>query len=124
MPITDSILRQWSHYPAATASVLDTAEIHHFFRIIDGQADHMLDLISDLLDVARIEAGALSVSPEPVDAAILVDLARNTFLSGERGSNNIQIDIPPDLPRVMTDRRRIVQLLGSPNFFLEAGVTT
>ena len=30
---------------------------------------------------ARIEAGALSVSPEPTDAAVLVDRARNTFLS-------------------------------------------
>ena len=95
-----------------TSSVLDAAEMQQFFRIIDGQADHMLELISDLLDVARIEAGALSVSPEPTDAAILVDRARNTFLSGG-GRNNLNIDLPPDLPRVMADRRRIVQVLGN-----------
>ena len=95
-----------------TSSVLDASEMHQFFRIIDEQADHMLELISDLLDVARIEAGALSVSPEPTDAAIIVDRARNTFLSGG-GRNNISIDLPPDLPRVMADRRRIVQVLGN-----------
>ena len=47
---------------------------------------------------ARIEAGALSVSPEPTDAAVLVDRARNTFLSGGGRDN---IDLPRDLPRVM-----------------------
>ena len=39
---------------------------------------------------ARIEAGALSVSPEPTDAAVLVDRARNTFLSGG-GRDNLNI---------------------------------
>ena len=46
---------------------------------------------------ARIEAGALSVSPEPTDAAVLVDRARNTFLSGG-GRDNLNIDLPRDFP--------------------------
>ena len=95
-----------------TSSVLDAAEVQQFFRIIDGQADHMLDLIRDLMDAARIEAGTLSVALEPSDAAVLVDRARNTFLSGG-GRSNIRIDLPPDLPRVTADRRRIVQVLGN-----------
>ena len=94
------------------SSTLDPAEIHQFFRIIDGQADHMLDLISDLLDAARIDAGSLSVAPEPVDPAVLVDRARNTFLSGG-GRSNLSIDLPQDLPQVRADRRRIVQVLGN-----------
>ena len=56
----------------------------------------------------RIEAGAQSVSPEPTDAAVLVDRARNTFLSGG-GRDNLNIDLPRDLPRVMAaqaERRR------------------
>ena len=95
-----------------TSSVLDAAEVQQFFRIIDGQADHMLDLIRDLMDAARIEAGTLSVVLEPSDAAVLVDRARNTFLSGG-GRSNIRIDLPADLPRVTADRRRIVQVLGN-----------
>ena len=79
---------------------LDLAEMHQFHRIIREQADHMQGLITDLLDVARIEAGALSVSPKPTDAAVLVDRARNTFLSGG-GRDNLNIDLPRDLPRVM-----------------------
>ena len=94
------------------SSTLDPAEVHQFFRIIDGQADHMLDLISDLLDVARIDSGALAVATEATDVAVLVDRARNTFLSGG-GRSNISIDLPTDLPQVAADRRRIVQVLGN-----------
>ena len=94
------------------SSLLDPAEIQQFFRIIDGQADHMLDLISDLLDVARIDSGAMSLTTEATDVVVLVDRARNTFLSGG-GRSNISIDLPPDVPQVTADRRRIVQVLGN-----------
>ncbi len=94
------------------APVLDAVEIHQFLRIIDGQADHMLNLISNLLDVARIDSGTLSVGPQPVHPALLVDRARNTFLSG-RGRRNLSIDLPPDLPQVLADRQRIAQVLGN-----------
>ena len=47
----------------------DPAVARQFFRIIDGQADHMLDLITDLLDVARIETGTLPMTPEPAGVA-------------------------------------------------------
>ena len=94
------------------ASDLDRAEMLQFFRIIGEQADSMRDLIGDLLDVARIETGALPVSPGPVDVANLVDEARSAFQSGG-GRSNLVIDLPPDLPRVMVDRRRIVQVLNN-----------
>ena len=91
---------------------LDPAEMLQFFRIIDEQARHMRVLISDLLDAGRIEAGTLSVAPEPAEVAGLVDQARNTFLSGG-GRNPVRIDLPPDLPRVMADRQRLVQVLNN-----------
>ncbi|MYI06705.1 MAG: GAF domain-containing protein, partial [Gemmatimonadetes bacterium] len=46
-------------------SELDPTVVRQFFRIIGDQADRMHELVSDLLDVARIEAGELAVSPEP-----------------------------------------------------------
>ena len=91
---------------------LDPAEMREFFRIVDEQADHMRGLIGDLLDVGRIDSGTLSVSPEPAEVAGLVDRARNTFLSGG-GRHSVLIDLPPDLPRAMADRRRIVQVLNN-----------
>ena len=95
-----------------TEPELDPAEMREFFRIIDEQADHMRGLIGDLLDVGRIDSGTLSVSPEPVEVAALVERARNTFLSGG-GRHGVLVDLPPDLPRAMADRRRIVQVLNN-----------
>ncbi len=95
-----------------SASSLDPAEMDLFFDIIEQQANQMSDLITDLLDMARIESGTLAVSPGPSEAAALVDRARNSFLSGG-GRDNMKIDIEPDLPPVMADRRRIVQVIGN-----------
>ena len=91
---------------------LDPAEMRQFHRIIQREASRMRGLISDLLDVARIETGTLPVAPGPAELAVLVDEARNAFLSAG-GGNQFLIDLPPDLPWVMADRRRIVQVLGN-----------
>ena len=94
------------------ASDLDPAVMAQFHRIMDQQVDHMQDLIGDLLDVARIEAGALSVDPAPVDLAEIVEEARSRFLGAE-GSERLSIKLDPELPLVLADRRRIVQVLGN-----------
>ena len=93
-------------------SALDPAEMRQFFRIIADQADLMRGMISDLLDLARIETGTLSVSPEPSDVAALVDEARSSFLNNG-GRNRLEVTFEPELPQVMADRRRIVQVLGN-----------
>ena len=94
------------------ASDLDPAEMLQFFRIIGEQADHMRDLIGDLLDVARIETGELSVAPAPAEVATLVDEAKSRFQSGG-GRNNLRIELSPELPLVMADGRRIIQVLSN-----------
>ena len=91
---------------------LEAPEVRQFFRVINDQADHMYNLIGDLLDHGRIVTGTLSVSPEPVDVAGLVDLARNALLAGA-AAHAITVDLPEDLPRVMADRARIVQVLSN-----------
>ena len=93
-------------------SSLDPAEIVQFFRIIDEQADYMRELLSDLIDVVRIETGTLTVTPAPVEVTRLVEDARNTFIA-TGGRQNIRIDFPPDLPPVLADRRRIVQVVNN-----------
>ncbi len=95
-----------------SATELDPAVVRQFFRIVDEQADHMNGLVADLLDVARIETGELPVSPEPAEVAVLLDRARSDFRSGGAG-NPLEIDIQPDLPLVLADRRRVVQVLAN-----------
>ena len=94
------------------AASLSRAEALQFFRIIDSQTDRMRSLISDLLDVARIETGTLSVSPEPTELAVLAGEAADAFRVGGH-KPSLRIDLPPDLPWVMADRSRVVQVLGN-----------
>ena len=102
----------------STATVLgaspapEPAEMLQFFRVIDDQADRMRGLIGELLDHGRIVTGTLSVSPEPAAVAALVDQARRTFVTGT-GRHTLNIDLPEDLPRVLADRARIVQVLSN-----------
>ena len=93
-------------------SDMHPAEARQFHRIILEQTDRMRALITDLLDVARIETGELRVSPEPTDLAVLAGDAANSFhIGGNR--HEIDIGMPPDLPWVMADRSRIAQVLGN-----------
>ncbi len=89
---------------------LDADKTRQFFSIIEGQADRMRGLIWDLLEVARIEAGTLVLTPEPTDLAFLVGQAQASFQEGGSG-NPVEIDIPSDLPLVAADRQRALQVL-------------
>ena len=110
MPLTS--IRGAATAVLEAAADLDPAELRQFQRIIVDQADRMRELIGDLLDVARIETGTLPVDPEPAEVAALVDRARNAF-TGAGGRNGLDIDIPPGLPLMLADRRRIVQVIGN-----------
>ena len=89
---------------------LDPAEARQFHRIIEQQTGQMETLITDLLDVARIDAGELAVRPEPVAMETLVEAALASFRTGG-GRHDVQIDLPEGLDRVLVERRRIVQVL-------------
>ena len=91
---------------------LPREEMLQFFRIVNGQADHMQGLIGNLLDAGRIEAGTLSVNPESSRVIALADSARTAFVSGG-GRHTVVIDLPDELPPVMADRERIVQVLNN-----------
>ena len=52
------------------------------------------------------------MAPTPAEVATLVDEARSRFQSGG-GRNNLRIDLSPELPLVMADGRRIIQVLNN-----------
>ena len=95
-----------------SSASLNPAETIQFHRIIDSQSDRLRELMSDLLDVARIEMGMLSISPEPSNVTMLIDQARGIYQSAT-GRSNVRIELEPDMPWVMADRLRIVQVLSN-----------
>ncbi len=84
----------------------DTVEI-----ILDNTR-HLVRLLNDLLDLARSDAGRLTIKPEPTDARSLVEDAARTMRSQtEAKSQSLRTSIEPDLPRIAVDRDRIRQVL-------------
>jgi PAS domain S-box-containing protein len=101
---------------AATAlgspTPLGEHETRELFQIIDEQGDRLRDLVNNLLDMTRIEAGRLSVSPGPTDLRAILDEARANFVRGG-GSQALKIKLSDDLPSVNADSGRIVQVVGN-----------
>ena len=87
-------------------------ELQQFFRIVDGQADHMDHLIRELLDMGRIETGTLAVNTVPTAAGEILEQARTTFADGG-GRHPVAVDLPEDLPMVAADEARISQVMNN-----------
>ena len=93
---------------------------------IQESADWMHRLIGDLLDVASIEAGRLSVERRPIDPLVAIVQAVGMLdpLATER-SILLETELPEHLPRVNADPERVVQvlsnLLGNAVKFTEPG---
>ena len=91
---------------------LEAFETRQFHGIIREQTERMRRLIGDLLDVARIETGTLTVSPSPLAVSELVESARQRFLSrGGRRGLALEIDLAPGLPPVLADGPRMALAL-------------
>ena len=92
---------------------LDANETRQFFRIIDQQADYMRELINNLLELSRIEAGTLTISPSASELTDMLYEAREVFLSSNASRNDIIIEQALNIPLVWADRQRVGQVLNS-----------
>jgi two-component system sensor histidine kinase/response regulator len=72
----------------------------------------LLNLITDLLDLARIEAGHLKLDRSPVELAPLIDEVVDTVEGlRQEGDVRLLLDLPDDLPQVDADADRVRQIL-------------
>jgi signal transduction histidine kinase len=84
----------------------DTVEI-----ILDNTR-HLVRLLNDLLDLARSDAGRLTIKPAPTDVASLVEDPVRTMTSQTQAKDQaLAKEIQPGLPQVNVDRDRIRQVL-------------
>ena len=84
-----------------------------FAESIYSAGNDLLNLINDILDIAKVEAGKLEIRPERTPLASLLEGLRDVFvpLAGER-SLSFEIEQQGELPQVLfTDRQRAEQIL-------------
>ncbi len=82
-----------------------TEEQVQFARSIESSGNDLLNLINDILDLSKIEAGHIEVRAETVSLSRLAGDLRQTFdpVAGER-KLDFAIDIAPDCPSSVVGR--------------------
>ena len=81
-------------------------------RTIQSSARHLLSLINDMLDLAKIESGKVELKVEPVESQTIVQEVAGGLRSfaTEKGLA-LTLDLPPDDIMVLADRRTLSQVL-------------
>ncbi len=87
-------------------------EQREFLEIVGSNAQRLVALINDLLDISRIEAGKIELSRTPVVLAPLIEgIARSFRPQIEAKQQQLTQEVAPDLPAVWADHDRLTQII-------------
>ncbi len=90
---------------------LGNPKYKEYAQDIRNSGNHLLQLINDLLDLSKIEAGKMELHEEWLDPREAIDAACGMI--EERAARlrlHIEVDLPKTLPRLYADRRLILQV--------------
>ena len=84
-----------------------------FARSIHGAGNDLLNLINDILDLTKVEAGKMDISPSAVQLSVLCADLEQTFRPiAEQQALDFSVRIPEGTPAsIVTDERRVEQVL-------------
>ncbi len=89
-----------------------TTEQAEFVETIRSKGDHLLALITSLLDLGRLEQGQLALKLEPLDPAALAEDVRKTLAPhAAKKDLRLETEIIGELPRIEADSIRVRQVL-------------
>ena len=89
-----------------------TAEQHEFLGDVLKSSGHLLQLVNDILDLAKVESGMIDIEPELVDLGSLVDEVRNVTrgMAADRGLA-VRVAVDPSVRSAVVDPARVKQIL-------------
>jgi two-component system, OmpR family, sensor kinase len=91
---------------------LDDETRRQFLEQLRGQVDRMRKLATELLDLSRLEAGALELRPEPTDLAQLAREVAGEFTpAAQRRDSMVRLELPEDPLELDCDPERVAQVL-------------
>lgn len=83
-----------------------------FVDVILQSTDRLVDLVNDLLDASRLEAGKMEVHPRLFDVSEVVrEVAAQMAARVTEKDQRLDLDLPPGLPRVLADPARVRQIM-------------
>lgn len=83
-----------------------------FLNVIKTNANRLMDLINDILDISRIESGKIKLSYDQVSLCdIISDVIQSLRLESDAKHLSVAVDIPNDLPTFSADPRRLTQVV-------------
>ena len=91
---------------------LGEARYRDYARLIHESGEHLLNVVNDILDMSKIEAGKFNIVKEPFEVGSLVrsccDIMRHT---AERRGITLIVDVTPGIPELPADKRACKQML-------------
>ena len=97
---------------ADAAPDLDPAEVQRTAEKIDAEGERLGGLVNGLLDMGRIQSGAIRPDLRPYDLAELVETTLRHH-PADRGARPIEVSVPDDLPPVLADAVLLDVALGN-----------
>jgi cell cycle sensor histidine kinase DivJ len=99
-----------------------------YARLIRESGEHLLSVVNGILDVAQIDTGHFTISPEGFSLAGLIESCREMMaLRAEQAGVSLAVSLAPDLPEIIADERAVrqiaINLLSNAIKFTERGGT-
>ena len=88
----------------------DKDMVREFLEIIDNEIDRLTDLLSDLLDLSRIESGKSKLELDTVDPVSIIKRAIRNF-ENQDTKCKIEFNILTDIPKLLCDEDKMMQVL-------------
>jgi CheY-like chemotaxis protein len=90
----------------------DPAMQRNFLEVVKSNADRLSDMVDELLDMSRIEAGKVQMHLQAVSVRRIVCEVATMLQKGFNDRNlQLRLDIPDDLPDVLSDPGRLTQIV-------------
>jgi PAS domain S-box-containing protein len=102
---SSTLLRRWERFSDEQKRLM--------IETIEADADRVTRLISELLDVSRIDAGRLQIRPQPIDVCSVFERHVERAVATGHDRERFVIDVPADLPEVWADPDRLDQILAN-----------
>lgn len=93
------------------AGSLDNRKVHEYATDINRAGVHLLDVVNDVLDLAKIESGKMEIAVETVDLVSVIERAVRIY-DGKAREREISVEFPSGFPAdAVADPRAVLQIV-------------